>query len=77
MALHDRLNLGLGGLAQLFQARIQGIELVEVTMAAEGVPLAAALRDLLSAQPDDFTQARRIIALSRTEHQPMLEHRRF
>lgn len=40
---------------------------------ALGVPLAAPLRDPCPARPDDFSQADRVIALSRAEHQPMVE----
>lgn len=38
-----------------------------------GVALEAVLRDPLSAHPEDWAQAHRIIALSRIEHQPMVE----
>lgn len=38
-----------------------------------GVAFEAALRDPLSARPEDWAKAQRIIALSRIEHQPMVE----
>ena len=38
-----------------------------------GVAFEAALRDPLSVQPDDWAKAQRAIALSRLEHQPMVE----
>lgn len=44
-------------------------------LTALGVSLEPALRDPLSAHPEDFAQAQWIIALSRIEHEPMVEHR--
>ena len=44
-------------------------------LTALGVLLEPALRDPLSAQPEDFAWAQRIIALSRIEHEQMMEHR--
>ncbi len=38
-----------------------------------GVSYEAQLRDPLSAQPHDWAKAHRVIALSRLEHQPMVE----
>jgi protein-tyrosine phosphatase len=40
---------------------------------ALGVNLGAKLRDPRSVQPEDWAKAQRIIALSRAEHQPMVE----
>lgn len=39
-----------------------------------GVTDKAALRDPLSVQPHDWAQAQRVIALSRSEHRPMVKH---
>ena len=38
-----------------------------------GVVLGTTVRDPLSVQPDDWAKAHRIVALSRAEHQPMVE----
>jgi hypothetical protein len=43
-------------------------------LTALGVALEPVLRHPLSAQPADFVQAQRIMALSRIEHEPMVAH---
>ena len=42
-------------------------------LAALDVKLGATVRDPRSVQPEDWAKAQRIIALSRAEHQPMVE----